>query len=447
MTLTLKQHQVEGIAWLRERPRALLADSPRAGKTACLLLASEGRTLVIAPAHLEGTWRREHAIWTPNLDMTFVSYSSVAMRAPNEHGHMRKTLPMPKPEYREFDTVLCDEAHMLVNTKAHWTGAVARIHSDRFYMATGTPIPNWATELLMPLRLLYPGDRRFTNRRVWEDKWFDWWEPPWGGRQLVVPPASWDGPKVGITWPFFWDQNGLDGEHGRMLQRDVDLGVPYTEEDIEVDMRPSQSKVYKQLAKEYVAWTENNEEISAWSDGGLHTKLMQVATGLEVLADQTMSSGKFDVLRQLLEDAPRSKTLVFTHYRETARLAYEIAKEMGLRAGLIRGGVSYEERDYIEAHFNDGELDVVVGTLDTIAVGLNLAGASTEIFLEHGYSAWRLDQALKRGMEFGKKTHVHVVHLWTKGTVDIGTRALVRAKDDHQLKALTARQFRGVIYG
>jgi SNF2 family DNA or RNA helicase len=232
-----------------------------------------------------------------------------------------------------------------------------------------------------------------------------------------------------------------------MLQREVELGVPFTEETIEVDMTAAQKKVYNKLAKDYVAWTEGNEEISAWSDGGLHTKLMQVSTGLELLVENEKGSGKFDVLSQLLDDAPRSPTLVFAHYRESAQIAYDLARSKGLRAGLIRGGVSYAERTDIEKRFRDKELDVVVGTLDTVATGLNLANACTEIFLEHGWSPWVNDQAIKRAFEFGKKEHVHVIHLYTKKTVDIGQRKLVANKSSHQVKGLKAREMRGIIYG
>lgn len=445
-SLTLKPHQVEGIEWLGKHPYAFLADSPRAGKTAQLLVASEGKTLVVAPHDLEDTWRREHELWTPDLDMTFVSYNSVAMRVPNAAGQMRKTVPAPKPEYKNFDTVICDEAHGLVNPKANWTGAVSKLNGARLYLATGTPIPNWAYELLMILRLLYPGDRRFTNKRNWEERWFDWWEPPWGGRQIIAPKKDALGPKPGIAWEEFWFENGLDGPDGRMLQREVDLGVPYTEQTIEVDMTASQKAVYKKLAKEYVALTDTDEEISAWSDGGLHTKLMQCSTGLEVLTD-AKGSGKFDVVARLLEDAPRSPTLAFCYYRSTSRRVFEIAQKQGLRAGLINGDVAQPERDRIEQQFRSGQLDVVVGTMRTIAVGHEFANASTEIFVEHDWTPWRNDQAIKRAMKFGKTTHVHVIHLYTKDSVDIGTRTLVGEKSDQQIKALTARQFRSIIYG
>ncbi len=446
--LKLKPHQVEGIEWLRRVGRGLLADSPRSGKTAELLLAAEGRTLVVAPPDLQDTWTTQRQMWRPDLDLTFVGYQSIAAREPNAQGRMLRTTDYPRKDLREqWDTVICDEAHQLVNTKAHWTQAVAHLRSDRLFLATGTPIPNWATQLLMPLRLLYPGDRRFTNRRRWEDRWFDTWQPPWGGIKVVPPDPEAPGPRKGVTWGEFWLANGLDGPEGRMLQRDVELGVPFTEETIEVDMVPAQRKLYKALKRDYIAWSEQNEEVSAWSSGGLHTLLWKASTGLESLDLQAKGSGKLDTLARLLLDAPRSRTLVFCHFRSTTLACAELARSLGLRVGVIHGGVPKRDRPAIRAAFQLGELDVLVGSLSTTAVGHTLSGASTEIFVEHSWTPWINDQAIKRAMVMGKTSHVHVFHLWTRGSADTGMRETVKGKASHQLAALTARQFRSVIGG
>jgi len=442
--LNLRPHQVEGVEWLRSHGRGLLADSPRSGKTAQLLTAAEGETLVVAPPFLESTWLEQHALWRPDLDMTFVGYASVAKRVPNAQGHLRNTIPAPKSELaKHWDTLICDESHSLINRKANWTQAVAKIKSDRLFLATGTPIAHWAQDLLMTLRLLYPGDRRFTNYQNWINRWFDVWLPPWGGIKIGDL-------KPELSWEEFWFENGMDGPDGRMLQREVDLGVPYTEQSIEVEMTPSQAKFYKKLKADYLAALPDGGEVGAWSDGGLHTKLAQASTGLACLGDGgpvLPGSAKLQVVRDLLPESRRSPTLVFCHFRETGQLIHNIATDLGLRSGLIRGGVAGADRDDIRRRFQNGELDVMVGTLATVAVGLEFSRASTEIFVEHSWTPWKNDQALKRAMVIGKKSHVHVVHLWTKKTVDTGMRSLIGDKTEQQIKALSAREFRETLDG
>jgi len=391
----------------------------------------------------------EWAKWTPDLDMFFVGYNSVARRAPNAQGKMLKTLPVPYAELKgPWDTVICDEAHALVNPKADWTQAVSKIQSDRLYLATGTPIPNWAQDLLQPLRMIFPGDRRFTNKRKWQEYWFNMWDPPWGGqRRPYINSATGSLLLEDWTWEDFWMENGLDGPDGRMLLREVDLGVPFTEEDRWVDMTTKQAKVYRDLKQQYIAWMPSGEEVSAWSDGGLHTKLMQVSTGLEVLDDNSQGSGKFDEVRHVLEDSVGHSTLLFCQFRRSADHCGRVAGSLGLKAGVIHGGVDYTDRDNVRRAFQNGDLDVLVGTLGTIAVGITLDRASTEVFVEHSWSPWRNDQAIKRAMVQGKKSHVHVIHLWTRKTVDGGMRSAMQDKTDQQVKAFSARQFRQILEG
>jgi SNF2 family DNA or RNA helicase len=445
----LRPHQVDGIEWLERVKRGLLADSPRSGKTAQLLLAADGPTLVIAPSDLREGWRTQHALWRPDLDMTFTGFASIAQRAPNAHGHMRKTVPILKPDYRRaWGTVIIDEAHMVVNPKANWTGAIKTLKSERLYLATGTPIPNWAHELLMPLRLLFPSDKRFTNKQRWLETWFQLWQPPWGGQQIVFTNGN-DGLHHGLTWPDFWQGNGLDGFNGHMLQRDVDLGVPFTETVIEVDMTPSQAKAYRELKRDYITWIDTTgDEVSAWSDGGLHVKLAKCATGLESLTDGSASgSGKFAVLSNLLLESPRSPTLVFCHFRSTVTAVAALAVKLGVRVVEHHGGVTIDARDDAKAAFQRGDVDVLVGTIDTLALGKDLSAARTEVFVEHSWVPWKNDQVIKRAMIHGKTAPVSIFHLWTRGTVDTGMRARVAGKSAQQVNALTAREFRSVIDG
>lgn len=454
--MELRPHQVEGVDWLRRVERGLLADSPRSGKTAQLLLAATGRTLVIAPPFLQGTWREEAMKWRPDLEYEFVGYQSIARRAPNAQGKMLRTEPFPREELLgTWDTVICDESHNLTNIKANWTQATARLKYDRLYLATGTPVAHWAQDILMTLRLLYPGDKRFTNRYNWLKRWFKMSPNPFSkSMQPYIPVGD---PNLGLldkwTWADFWYENGLDGYEGKMLQREVDLGVPVTEQVIEVPMTTSQAKMYKQLKKDYMAVTESGIEVSAWSDGGLFTKLAQCATGVEVLEYGQgagmlgTGSGKLSVVRELLPESRRSPTLLFCQYRATAALLGKIAGDLNLRWAKIDGGVAQSERDRIRHEFQEGRIDVLIGTVSTVSVGLTLSRASTEIFVEHSWTPWKNIQARERAMEMGKKTPVHIIDLWTEKSVDIGMRSLVQTKTEQQIKSLSAREFRSLLDG
>lgn len=447
--LELKPHQIEGIAWLTKTKRALLADSPRSGKSAQLLLAAEGPTLIIAPSGIRDVWVEQVKTWRPELDITFVGFASIARRVANAQGHKRIAEPIPRDEYRrEWGTVIVDEAHNVVNPKANWTGAIKSLKSERLYLATGTPIPNWAHELLMTLRLLFPGDRRFTNKENWLDRWFQRWQPPWGGPMIVRTDNGNQGLHHGITWQDFWLGNSLDGPDGHMLQREVDLGVPFTETVIDVEMTSTQDKAYRELKRNYVTWLEGVDgDVSAWSAGDLHVKLAKCATALESLAEGAKGSGKFDVLIDKLREAPRSPTVVFAHFKSTVRAITDLAVSLGLRVGMINGDVAVPDREHIKVAFQSGELDVLVGSISTLAEGHDLSRATTEILVEHSWVPWKNDQVIKRAMIHGKTAPVSIFHLWTAKSIDVGMRTRVAGKSEQQVRALTAREFRAVIDG
>jgi hypothetical protein len=109
--------------------------------------------------------------------------------------------------------------------------------------------------------------------------------------------------------------------------------------------------------------------------------------------------------------------------------------------------VSRDGRAQVKASFQAGDIDVVVGTIDTMCMGHDFSRARTEIFVEHSWTPWKNEQVIKRAMIHGKTSPVAVFHLYTKGTVDTGMRARVAGKSEHQVNALTAREFRAVIDG
>ena len=111
------------------------------------------------------------------------------------------------------------------------------------------------------------------------------------------------------------------------------------------------------------------------------------------------------------------------------------------------GGVANAERDRLRHEFQAGNIDVLIGTVSTVAVGLTLSRAATEVFVEHSWTPWKNVQARQRAMVLGKTSPVHIIDLWTKDTVDIGMRETVETKTEQQIKSLSARDFRAMLDG
>jgi SNF2 family DNA or RNA helicase len=441
-------HQESGIEWLRRTPRALLADDPGLGKSAQALLAAEPPLLIVSPAMLHGTWQDEVEKWRPDIGRTWVSYSSLCAR----DGHAVDVRPREQYQ-REWGSIIFDEAHYLKNRKAKWTKASLDLatRTDRLMLLTGTPIPNWAYELYMPLRLLHDqGDSLFSSYWRWIEAWFTWWTPPYGGanyRQI-------GGLRQGVSWEDFAEANGLDRLMLRRLRDDVlkDL-PPLTEQTIMVPMPAAQRKAYDELKKDYFTYVEDaGAEVAAFSDGGLHIKLAKVTTGLPTLIDQPEMiaaargvSCKIDALRELLEEREGSPVVAFCHFRTTAKCIALLGQTLGRSVGVIMGGVPQKQRDTLVREFQAGRIDLLVGTLETLGEGVTLTRSSTCIFVERSWRPSKNEQAMRRLHRIGQGAPVSVLHIVTENSLDQRILALLAAKTQQQMQALSAADFAGLL--
>jgi SNF2 family DNA or RNA helicase len=433
-----KPFQKTGTEFLLDKKRAILGDDPGLGKSNQLILAAQGRTLIVCPAMLQKVWIDEIEKWRPNLDAQIVTYSSLCKRAPDSRGRMTKVTSMPRDDLnRSWDTILADEAHYLKTRDTKWTRALRRLSEkcDRIYLATGTPVPNWAHEIYMLLLLTHPGDSRFTNYRRWLLQWFDTWNPPWGGMKI-------QGLKKRYTWEQFALGNDL---HECFLRRTREEAMPdlpaLTEQTLEVDMTPAQKKFYRDLKRNYIAFTETGQQVSAWSDGGLHTKLAQASTGPEVLDPAAPIGGKLKALGQLFEDRGHIPLVVFTSFRETARQVAKVGHDVGRRCGVVHGGLGLADRNQTIEMFKTGQYDTLVGTLGTISEGLTLTEADTCIFVERSWRPSNNEQAMRRLHRIGQTRPVTVIHLVTRDSIDERMLAVLDKKDDQAVKMLSAAEF------
>lgn len=436
--MNLKPFQKTGIDFLNTQGRAILGDDPGLGKTAQLLHAAQGRTLVICPAMLQQVWWDEIAKWDIDLDITITSYSSLCRRAPDARGHLTRVLPVPRLEFNDaWDTVICDEAHYLKARSTKWTQALKRIamNCDRLYLATGTPVPNWAHEIYMLLLLLHPTDRRFTNYRRWLLYWFDTWNPPWGGTKIA-------GLKGRHSWEKFARDNSLNTDFLRRTREEVLPDLPaLTEQTLQVEMTPKQRKFYNDLKKNYIAQTDAGVSVSSWTDGGLHTKLAQACTGVEILDPTAPPGGKLLALSDLLSDRKHLPIVVFTVFRETARQVTSMAIQLGRAVSQVHGGMTLPDRQGEINNFKTGVADMLVGTLGTISEGLTLTQADTCIFVERSWRPSTNEQAMRRLHRIGQTRPVTVIYLETANSIDAGMTKLLAKKDDQVIQMLSAAEF------
>jgi SNF2 family DNA or RNA helicase len=456
--LELRPYQRDGLAFLRDRPRAFLADEMGLGKSAQMLLASEGRTLIVAPAMVldGGTWRDEIEKWAPERadDFTTVAYTGLNAR------EGRKVTGRLKPEYAgHWDTVIMDEAHYIKGRKTTWTRVLVPLckRAGRVILATGTPIPGWAPDLFPALQVLHP-DRAAPGGDLgsywrWAGRWFDT-EPEkiyvrgqerevaHIGDMLGCKPACALRPPIDPCEHYAeFFQDNLGDLFLQRLRDDVLTDMPpLTIEKIETPMTTQQARMYRELKKDKLAELADGSLKVAWNSGALHVMLDKLATGAEILhPGEKPASGKLQRLAYDLGDRTRP-TLVVAHFRAAVEAAVAVARGQGRSAEFVHGGTSRPDRARIVEQFKAGKLDVLVGSLETISEGLTLTAADMVIFLETSFKPSRNQQAMRRIHRMGQTRPCVCLDYVTPDTIDENKRVLLAAKTDHQIRTLSTAQ-------
>lgn len=446
MPLALKPYQVEGVEWLLQRERAILADEAGLGKSVQMLRAATEPVLVVAPAMVlnAGTWDDEVEKWAPGMDVTQVAYSSLAMRG--ERGKVERDsngFPRtpPKPQYRgHWGTVIGDESHYIKGRKTSWANAFLDLRADQLMLATGTPIPNWAHEAFMILRALFPEEARAGR------KFGSYWR--WAGEWFEISMNHFNAREIGdlhehLDWEQFREENWGD-RFLRRLRDDVLTDLPpLTRQRMLTPMSREQGRVYRALKKDLVAWLDSGSEISVWSEPGLLVKLAKLATSLDVLDPSQPPSGKMTVLASLLEDRPR-QTLVVGHFQSTIEASVRAAHRAGKTAAMMHGRIPMSQRAEAVRSFQRGEVDVLCASIGTVSEGMTLhqGGADQVIRVERSARPSSNEQTVRRLHRIGQLRPVHCIDLVTPNSYDERLETMLQEKTDQQMEALGETELR-----
>ena len=464
----LRQYQEAGIEFLQEHPHAMLADEMGLGKSAQLAGAAVGNTLVIAPSMVidSGTWDTQVELWADDPSRFHqATYSNLTGRVKTEKGGTSPTNKLHPHLDRNWDTVILDEAHYIKNANATRTQAVRKIckSADRVYLATGTPIPNWPHELFVPLQLIRPEDSRpkgeLGSLWRWREEWFKLEANKHTEFGINVLGLLGCTPACGLRQPTnpceHFQRFARENFKGRFLQRmrdDVLTDLPPLEiQLVNVAMTPTQTKEYRRMAKEYLAVVDD-EELVAWSTSAKNTILDKMTTGLGIaFEDQNplMHSAKLDQLRADLSQRTRP-TVIAAHYQRSVEACARVAHELGLSTAVIHGGTSPKLRRAAVEGFQNGYIDVLCGSLETISEGLTLTAADMLIQVETSYKPSRNQQVIRRIHRMGQERSCTVRDYLTtqstgKPSLDGRKRELLSRKTDSQTRTLTAAQFKQLL--
>ncbi len=418
---TMREYQKYGYKWLRYLYKhslgGCLADDMGLGKTlqAIVLLAavagkSKKTSLIIMPKTLLFNWARELEKFAPQL--TFYTWydKNRDMRDAKKHdlilttyGLIRTNIQTFKKE--AFNYLILDESQNIKNSKSQISKAVMLLNGEHRLALSGTPIENNLGELYSLFRFLNPA--MFRSEREFASRYGN--------------PIQQDNDKDAIhelrtkVYPFIL----------RRLKQDVLKDLPdKMEQLLYVDMSKEQEQLYEERRIFYQ--TAIREQIN---QQGLNKsqffilqallELRQIASCPESKSDGVILSPKRELLLESIEEAVANghKALVFSNFLNVIDSVCNDLKTSNIPHSFITGAI-HNRQQIVDNFQSNSSMKVLVMTLKTGGVGLNLTAADRIFIFDPWWNLSAENQAIDRSHRIGQNRTVFCYKLLCRNTIE-----------------------------
>lgn len=480
---TLYDFQRAAVDFMADHPRILLADDLGLGKTLQAISAQaeflirnsdvevDKPRLVVCPKTIQGVWGREIKKWlgkeepyvivdatTPakretqllegikNNAFVIVNWEQIRANTRIEERLVNHRdgstsmqeetiveLKQPLFETTDWLAAIADEAHRAKNRKAAQTIGLWRIDAHIKMALSGTPLMNSPDELWAILRWLFPeqygrSSKNHPRTAYWafHDQYTDSYEG-YGGSKVVV------GVKNPDALRFELKDRLIRRTKGQKLNL-----PPKVRTYIPVKLNKGQRKAYEEAERKFwleivQAVTEGDKQAAKFaeeavsgkkriieiSNGAARTvRLRQVASTPALLGGED-DSGKLDACVDQIIDNAHKQHVVFTEFVGTASILVERLRKKKLTAEAFTGEVDGAVRTQFEDDFQNGDIDVLVGTIGAMREGVTLTAADTVHFIERAWVPGQNEQAEDRLHRIGQDNKVTVLIYEAEDTVDV----------------------------
>ena len=418
-------HQIEGVAFLLGRRRAILADDMGLGKTRQAIVAlrhavPRGPYLVVCPASVKHNWAREISIASPSASTHVVERGAGAL-----DGHDWVVINYDILS-RHIDVlgrqpwagVVFDEAHYLKNHRSERSrlarrladAAKGRIDPEpAVYLLTGTPLTNRPRDLFVLLQLVgHPLGRSFLSfakRYCAAEKGEYGWQT--GGASNIEE----------LTVQL----------HGVMLRRSKDqvLALPpklRTWLPVEVPkgtgVRDMRKVVELLVSHERVA---PRSSIDEWQ---LRGRLLQAVTRARQAVADAKVTATIEFATGAIEQG--EKVIIFSCF-EAPMLKF--AKHFGETAVLLTGKTPVPRRPALVDRFQtDESVRVLLANIIAGGIGNNLTAATQVVFNDLDWVPANHWQAEDRAYRIGQTRTVNATYLIAANTIDDFVQTVLERK-------------------
>jgi len=425
-TLKLRPFQRGGVAYAMKAKRTFIGDEMGLGKSIQAIGTVQAENaypaLFIIPSPVKLQFAAEARRWVPgksvkiisgkqeqsyDADFVFINYDILA----SHEAALAKI---------EWKAIILDESHYIKNKKAARSMAamaLSALPSAKVRLClTGTPVLNRPVEMVNQLAFL---DRLDEFGGAWNfmKRYCDATRTKYG-----------------------WDMSGASNleELGRKLRascfvrrekKDVAKELPpiqRTRVPIEID-RPEK---YRDAVANVIEWLKDKkaerEGNRSFDQKAYSVEALAEIEGLKQIVVKHKLRGCVEWVKNFLDSD--GKLVLFAHHRDVQE---HLSRELkDYNPARISGGDGDERRaEEIEKFWTDDSCRVIVTSLKSGNVGLNLQVASNVAFVEFGWNPADMDQAEARVHRIGTEaSNINSYWLYADGTFDNDIIDLIESK-------------------
>lgn len=445
---SLYKHQEEAVKFLLSRKKALLADDQGLGKslsaTSASIIGGFKKILIICPASLKSTWKRELSTFIPENDIaiiksnnwisdkkyTIINYDiidlhhKIAKDKIIEEKHKYDKYGNPKLDQNgnqiieikekwfksrkkdaklkalsesnlyqsNFDLVIIDECHKLSNNSSIRYEMIMdfleKSNIEDVYLLSGTPMTNKPINLFHVMSLI--------KHPVCEN--FEYFVKTYcDGKQIENKSTH---RKIWLTG----GSSNLDelmekvkNSYLRRLKSDIPGMVNKTIHQRYYDLSDDEFFVYNKL------WDDYEESQIQLGNDNLNKELTEGIL-LRQFVSNAMIKNTIELANEFLEDD--KKVFIACCFNEEIS---ELKKYFGDKAVIYKGGMSIKQKDDAEKRFmTDPKTTVFIGNIIAAGVGLTLTSSHICIFNSYDWVPSSNWQMMDRVHRIGQKNDVEV---------------------------------------
>lgn len=410
------KHQEDGIKFLINNKKCILADDMGLGKTyqsivAALESGSE-RVLIICPSSLKINWKREvenfcsdvsiinGTYWDPSR-FTIINYDILKnFHTVKERGKEYEDWELRR-ELLEFnpDLIILDEAHYIKNHKSIRGKIIKDISStfknSRVWLLTGTPIANRPMDYYNLLSII---DSPVANNWVHYAKTYC------------------DGMRFKKGGKFVWVTKGASNldELSTKTRRTI---LRRKKEDVLDLPEKLITPVYLELQNVggyQNVWDEYLNKRKLDGKKGNPAKDLVETTLLRTFIAMETVPYTIEKTEEALE--LNKKVIIFCNFNDEMN---EFVRHFGNKAVCVRGGMTDKQKQHSVDRFQeDDSCMVFIGQIKAAGVGLTLTKAEIVIMNSLDWVPGNHEQAEDRAYRIGQKETVNIYYMLIDETID-----------------------------